>query len=404
MPPRVRARDGLIAAALVAALVATHGSALQRVERSRSGRDFATYYYAAQAALDGRDPYDRRELGALARQDRTRRSVHPYFYPPPFLLGMVWVAPLSLKAATLTWFFLQELALVGSLVALRRWLRAPWWLLGAVAALYGPLPDNLTMGQVNLTVGLLAIVGLWRGSGTVVGAAAMAKMSPALYLAGWGARGRLRPVVFAGLTAIALSLVSLPVVDLPTQLRFYTEVLPGFSSGAYNGLTVPITLPANHSIPDLANQVWPGPDDHTLSATAATVSRAASLTLLAGLSLVARRARGALATANAFGALTVLLVATPVYTYEHHLAMLLLPLVAAGAAVARGHLARGWWAAWLPAAIVLGLPLQALREAKQAAPAAEWWVQESKFFALALLAVVCVAAALTRGRAPADQP
>ena len=37
-------------------------------------------------------------------------------------------------------------------------------------------------------------------------------------------------------------------------------MLPTFATGHYHGLTVRISLPANHSIPDLLNQVWPGPD------------------------------------------------------------------------------------------------------------------------------------------------
>jgi hypothetical protein len=386
--------------ALIAALVATHADALRRVHRSGNARDFATYYYAVQTALDGDDPYVRGNLGARARADGTRRAVHPFFYPPPALLGMVWVAPFSLKSAYIVWFWIQELALLGTLVVLRRWLGAPLLLLLGVTAALSPIPDSLAMGQVNLVVGLLALLGLWRGAGGWVGAAAMAKMAPALYLAGWGARGALRPVWAACGVAVALSLLALPVVDAETQWRFYTQVLPGFSSGDYNGLTVPITLPANHSIPDLYHQLWPGPDDHHLSERAALAGRITSLALLAGLAGVARRARGPTGMGAAFGAITVLMLITPVYTYEHHLALLLLPVVASGVALLRGVLRPAWWAPWGLALALASTPLGWLRAAKKAAPAAEWLIQESKFAALVLLLVVCVAAAWASSEAP----
>ena len=79
------------------------------------------------------------------------------------------------------------------------------------------LPDGVEkLSQISLhkSVGmlvlLLAVAGLARGSGGLVGAAAMAKMSPALYLVGWLSRRQWRPVVTAGGTAIGLSLLALP--------------------------------------------------------------------------------------------------------------------------------------------------------------------------------------------------
>ena len=397
-PPHRALLPGLIGLLLLIYAVAGLWPSWQAVYESRNGRDFATYHYAAKVALAGGDPYETRALSALAREEGTRASVHPYFYPPPFLLSMVWVGPLSLETACRAWFWLNQGLLLACLVVLRRWLRAPWLLLAAVACLFTPIPDNAKMGQANLLVVLLSLLGLWRSSGVLVGLAAMAKMSPALYLAGWGARGRWKPVLMAVLTAILLSVVSLPLVPLETQLRFYTEILPGFSSGHYHGLRVPITLPANHSIPDLLNQLWPGESDHELSPLSQRLSQGISLLLLAGLSLVARKARDPLGLACAFGALTVLLVITPVYTYEHHLSMLLLPLVAAGTAIAKGRLGPRWWVGWGLAAFFTGWPLYWLRPLQKLLPPLSWLLQESKFFALLLLMAVCVAGALAPRR------
>ena len=46
-------------------------------------------------------------------------------------------------------------------------------------------------------------------------------------------------------SAVGFSAVALWLVPWPVQWAFYTEILPGFSSGSYHGLKVPITLPDN---------------------------------------------------------------------------------------------------------------------------------------------------------------
>ena len=374
------------------------------VARSGSGRDYATYHYAVQEAWVGGDPYDTRALGRRARAEGTRKSVHPYFYPPPFLLGMVWAVPLSLKAGYLAWFAIQEACALGALFVMRRWLGASWLLLALVLAAFSPVPDNLKMGQANLPVLLLTVVGLWRAArpsgGVLMGMAGMAKMSPALNLIGWVAQGRWRPAMLAALMAVALSLAALPLVGVSSQIRFYTEILPGFSTGEYHGLRVPITLPANHSIPDLFNQIWPGPDRHHLDPRAATGSRLVSLALLASLLPIFRRARGATGAACAFGALTVLFTITPVYTYEHHLAFLLFPAVALGVAFERELLPRRWTAFALVAGFFTAWPLYVLRPAQKAVPSMKWLLQESKFAGAVVLGILCAWAAWRSAASP----
>jgi len=195
--------------------------AWQAVVSAPHGRDYATYHYATLQALgDGSgtrgDPYDTAALGRLARAEHTRGTVHPYFYPPPFLLGMLWIAPpwrapLSLAEGYRAWFWIQNACLLGVLIGLWRWFRAHPLLLGLLAVTFTPIPDNLKMGQANLPVLLLVVWGLAGRSGALVGAAAMAKMSPALYLVGWAAQRRWRPVLVAVATALVLSLLPLPL-------------------------------------------------------------------------------------------------------------------------------------------------------------------------------------------------
>lgn len=379
------------------------------VNEVKHGRDFASYYYAARVALDGEDPYDTAALGALARQERTRGSVHPFFYPPPFLLSMLWVEPFSLREAARIWFVANVGLAWLSVWALRRWLGASWLVLVGVLATLAPLPDNAKMGQANLLPVALSLLGLWRGSGLLVGAAAMAKMSPALYLVGWLGRRELRPFVVAGLSAIGLSLLALPVVSADEQRRFFLEILPGFSSGDYHGLKVEMTLPANHSVPDLWNQLWPGPDGHTLDPRAQMASSAVSGLLTLMLGLVAARTRGdpdPVRQAALFGAITVLMVITPVYTYEHHLSMMILPAVALGVAIEQGRLPRAGVILAALCYAAMAWPLFVLRAVQRAIPVegVDWVLQESKFAGAFGMLLCCVWVALRPAKAAPLEP
>ena len=384
---------------VVAYLLAGLWPAWRAVRSVEHARDYATYHYAVKAAAAGSDPYDTVALGELARAEKTRRSVHPYFYPPPFLVPMSWSVPLSLRAGADVWFWLGQAALVGVLLQLRRWFQAPPLALLFLLATFSPLADTAKMGQANLPVLLLVVIALRQRSGGFLAAAAMCKMSPALYLTGWAAQRRWRPVLVAMAGAVALSVLALPLVELPTQLRFYLEILPGFADGDYHGLTVPVTLPANHSIPDLFNQRWPGPDDETISTTAARAARATTLLVLTALTALAVHGRDRLGDACLAGTLTVLGVITPVYAFVHHLWFLLLPLAATAGALARGRLGPAWW---LPLALsytCLAVPLRALRAVQRSVPDLHWWLQESKFFAAVLLMVAC---AVATHRAPRE--
>lgn len=396
--PLVLVLFGLVGHVLVQA-----GPAWQKVHGSGAGRDFASYYYAAEVALDGGDPYDNGAVVAAARAEKVRKSVHPYFYPPPFLLTVAWVGPLSLQASYEAWFFLNE-ALLLVCLGLGVWaFGVPLWAAALLLWTWSPIPDNAWMGQANLLALAPALAGLalaerrpWLG-GVLVGIAAMLKMSPALFLGWWLLRGQWRPAVAAVGTAIGTTLLSLPLVGLDAQLRFYTEVLPGFSKGDYHGLRVPISLEANHSVGDLADRLFPGPGD-LLSEPAQRVMRVA---LVALLGLWAWRARRAVDAPAALGALTVLMVVTPVYTYEHHLVFLVVAMGSAAGLVGRRVLqdwqagrrgaAVAWAAALATTWFCIAWPLPWLREAQRALPEQlAFLTRESKTFGEAALFLICV--------------
>ena len=385
----------LIIACLLAYTGVSVVPAWLKVTKASHGRDFATYHYAAAEVLEGGDPYDTRALSRRARAEETRKRVHPYFYPPPFVLSVLWSPSFELITSYHIWFWLNQGLLLLVMAMFRLWFRAPWWVLGGLLLTFTPITDNAKMGQANVVVLALSVAGLWWRNGVLVGAAAMAKMSPALYLVPWVVRRAKWPVLGAILTAVLSSVLALAWVDFETQRRFYTEVLPTFATGQYHGLTVRIGLPANHSIPDLLNQYWPGPDKHTLAPVAASVGKAISLGLLVGCALLARGRTDRLGDAGLFGAVTVLMLVTPVYTYEHHLLMALFPAAVVGTALADGRLGRLGLAVALPAYFFTAWPLYWLRPAQKALPELHWWLQESKFFGLVILGLLCALTAWT---------
>lgn len=402
----MRARTvGIVATGLAVGWVAFAGREWEAVRASPGGRDYASYHAAVRVAAAGGDPYDTPALSAALRADGSRKSaVHPFFYPPPFLLAAAWTWPLSLHGAYKLWFWLCELSGLAAIAVLTRRFGVPLVAAVGVGALFSPFHESARMGQANHLVLLLLALGVARApgaaAGLLVGSAAMMKMAPALLLSGYAVGRRWAAVAGAVGAAIGLSLLALPLVGPAAQWRFYTEVLPSFSSGSYHGLTVPIRIAFNHSIPDAWLALWPGPDDHSLSPAARFAAGASTLSLL-GVALVrGRRAVGEpLAEANLLGALTVLFTLTPVYAYEHHLAIVVLPVLVAAAGLAARPGARAGWAAWAALATALALPLSALRALAAGLGPAAAAAHELKFVALLGLFALCTwLAAPTAGR------
>lgn len=383
--------------------LATMQSAWERSGKGRAPRDFASYYYADAALDHGKDPYEVRNLRAEARGDLRLTQVHPFFYPPPFLLLTDGLSLMDLGAAYRFWFWFDELAALAVALALGWWWRRLGLRVTALVALslatLTAIENNHLMGQANLPVLALVIGALWADSvgrtelaGVGMGTACMLKMSPALFVLWWLLRGRSSSARWAVGTAVVLSLATLKVMPFAMQLRFYTEVLPTFGTGDYNGLTVPIDLFGNHSLPDLYNLALPG-TGRVLSEPAQLL---ATLTALMLPALTLWRLRDepadAWAAAGQVGALCVCILLIPVYTYEHHVVFALPAAVAAGGAALHGRLHRGWllplalaWAAWCA-------PLAWLKRQATAMP--EAWsallLEESKFAALLVFYAACL--------------
>jgi len=383
----------LVIALLVLGYVWGAFSAWSDLHGTGYAKDNASYYYATQALNAGENPYEPTALETLAQQDGFTSDVYPYLYPPPFLVGMTWARPLGYASTVAILFAIHHVCVLVFGVILRRWLGTPILLITGVLATCTPLIHTARVGQVNAIVLMLIAFGLWRHRGTSIAMAAMIKMSPAILLGGWAIQRKWRPIRAAIIAAIVLTLGALLVVPIEVQKHFYLTVLPGFSSGAYNGLQVAITLPANHSIPNVLAQLWPGPDAHTLSTTAQRLSSVISLGLIGGTLIWMRDSRSPLTDACLFGALIVGMVVSPIFAYEHHFAFLTLPVIGLGTALNKIRPAVWVWGLYLFAYAGIAWPLPMFRRALRMLPEWSWAIQETKLLGALIIGGMCLWAA-----------
>ena len=366
-----------------------------------NGRDYASYHYALQVAVDGGNPYHKGQLAEHAQADGTRKYVHPFFYPPPFLLSMAWAAPLDLESGFRAWFWLNGLSYLALALALLWW-RPGWPGLAALCLItvsFTPLVNNYTMGQANLQVVALvawgmALAGRDRkiAGGALVGLACMLKMSPGLLVAWWLVRKDWKPAIAACVTAVLLSVASLPIVGLDEQLHFYQVVLPSLGAGEYNGLTVPIDIFANHSIPNLWFQAMGG-----WTPGARLGSSLTNLVLVGGVFALIWKARDELA---ATAALCIVMLIVPTFTYEHHTVFLIPAVVAVAIALVERRLNPVWLVGLVPAYTLSAWQLTHLKKvALSQGGLVGWAMGEAKMVALLVLLAACLAAARSEGRA-----
>jgi hypothetical protein len=180
------------------------------------------------------------------------------------------------------------------------------------------------------------------------------------------------------------------VLGIDVEKHFFFQVLPGFGTGDYNELTVPINMFGNHSIPNLWNQAWPGGRNQGLSTTGLVGSAVCALALVGGLGAwLWRSPRDAWGLAAQFCTVSLAMLIIPVYTYEHHLVWGLPAVVLTVLAVVQGRLSPAWWGflglAWLGWAFELDLLQDWHASMKGHVRWLAWLLQEWKFFSLVIL-------------------
>ena len=333
-------------------------------------------------------PYDTKNLDKLARIEGTRKHVHPFFYPPPAILPLLWVTPMSLASGAIAFLLFNVLCLFATLYVMHTWLLVSWGTLFSVSILLWPVIDSLKMGQINLFVGLLITLGIRYRSGMAIAMASMTKMAPALIFFGWLAQGRYSAAVRCAIGSVLLSLLATPWISISEQLYFYSVVLPEFLSGAYHGLKIPINIPANHSLPDLYNQLFPAEDVTILSDEAKVLSSVTSVSALCLLLYLSRVYTSIKSVVPMLLSLVCLMLIVPVYCYEHHLSLLLLPVTFCVSTV-QVKWRKLSWLAWVVLGVG-GMPLFVLRWVQRKVPMLEWCLQESKWAFIVVVMCCCI--------------
>jgi alpha-1,2-mannosyltransferase len=162
---------------------------------------------------------------------RVPGTPYGFTYPPFAAVCMLPMASLGLRTAIVTALLLNLAALavvVRILAGPGRW-RYGWYggvLTGCVLALFEPLRDTFSFGQVNLLLLALVLADGWllasgrtRWAGVGIGLAAAVKLTPALFVGLLLVARRRRPAAVA--TAVALAATALAALIAPGASRFY---------------------------------------------------------------------------------------------------------------------------------------------------------------------------------------
>lgn len=202
-----------LAFVIIASMVYTVRGPMRAYE---APRDFLLIYSAAKAWLQGGNPYDRQDQYAAyldSIDDQAKplpSSVLDSLYPPTTFVMLTPISAMDLKAAHLTWIFVNSgLVIVGMLALLRvariEWTNPRGLLLLGLFLIMGPVQSAVTYGHLSLAVlaGLtLSYLALLRGralsAGLLLGLAVATKPQLAgVFLVALPLMGRWRTAAWA---------------------------------------------------------------------------------------------------------------------------------------------------------------------------------------------------------------
>lgn len=162
---------------------------------ARHDNDFKHIYLGARAVLEGDSPYPVRSMLMQANAAGLRgAALNPYVYLPFTGISLGWLAVMPFPVASAVWFALNQLLVAVSVAATalavvpRRPAAAAAILVTGLAVCH-PVTRTLTAGQLNFVL-MAAVAGaflaLCRGrdalAGTLLGFAAVFKLSPAAFM------------------------------------------------------------------------------------------------------------------------------------------------------------------------------------------------------------------------------
>jgi Glycosyltransferase family 87 len=304
----------------------------------------------------------------LGVRSNPMKSIEYNVHPPTSVLLALPLARLDYPDAVLVWNAISLAAFLISLVIVAAVLPVPRTLsLPALALLpfCHPLYLNFYHGQINLVLVLL-VTAIWAfersgrssAAGLLLGAAAAIKLFPAYLAIYYLAQGRIRPVMFAALSFLALTLATALILGPQAFHDYATVVMPwnaDFRILGYNISIAGLWHKLFHPIQgEMIEPLWPS------LAVARWGTLSSNLAITAIVATVAHRARSLTEQDLAFATtVTAMLLVSPV-TWDHSLPLLLVPI----AVIARSAGKSQWILAalllilaidWIPQHVLTGL-------------------------------------------------
>ncbi len=298
--------------------------------------DFASFYYASKASVQGLNIYSARVLDSLAAMDGVANHVLPYLYPPFCAIIAQPIARLSPQTAQHIWDAAQVLfiSLACVLVVFTLPFRSAempgdrYWIVSGILACGGlsvlPCGDNLAFGQINSLILLLIASSFFLSTntkrdwlaGAMLGAATLIKVTPALLVVPFLVKKRWKAVGGYAAGVVLLILVTFDIAGKDSW-REFLAFLPsmGYARNVQGGFHPSIV--ANFSLAGFFMRLLPG-EGGTIRMLTMTVAMVL-FTLVLYHHLTTSNGRNDLSVVLPY--IIIMLLASPV-TWRHHLILL----------------------------------------------------------------------------------
>ena len=259
IPPRLSHAVLVVLVLIVATFAVRFGMDMILLASKGEMRDFAACYTAAVVARAGGAFYDpqpgrpwfaenenrdliaaARRLGTLHRHEEFEH-VHIFSYPPAMMFFMLPFSFISFHVAKLIWLALSLFAMGWGMWLVGRTIHSHTlssFCMVSLALIFQPVRNTLELGQVNALMFILLAVffALYRGgrdvpAGLVLGLSIAIRLHPAMLVLYLMWRREFRTAVVALATAVAVTLLAVPIFGLDQSVIYFTQVAPKFARG-----------------------------------------------------------------------------------------------------------------------------------------------------------------------------
>lgn len=293
--------------------------------------DFQVYYSAVERVIDGKNPYS-------LVVDQV-----PYIYPPTSLGWLMLLSILPMKVAEDFWLIVSVAALFASIILLRKAVEQPLirWksilLIIGLSLLAFPVKFTLGMGQINLFLLFLIILTFYLyqtkrlgWAGMTLAIAVSVKLTPVVFLLFFLRKNEWRVLISLILSSFAIVGLSMYAFGWGLTEQYWLEIFPSLPTIG-NSVYYNQSLAGFLARLELTNQV------------AGAINFLVMIGLLAvSWLLIQPRRLQPLQNLLEFGLLIIIVLLVGGLTWQHHLVLLIIPLLAVGLTLIRKKQIKSW--------------------------------------------------------------